>query len=251
MSNVFVENETLQNIADAIRNKTGKTEKMLPAEMSAEIGSIETGGGYDQGFEDGKNSVIPLERYATTIRFASMDIFGETDVVLNLDSAIALNNLFYQAQNNTVEHLTINCPNLVTSMQQFHQWSDKTLRKLTLNVDTQKVTSYLNALGGCSALEIIDGTPLNFSSVGSSGLGSIVTNCLSLQEFRVVKNSIYRAFSVAHCSLLSDETIQSIIDGLADLTGQTALTIDWHSDIVLKLSDEQWTQLISKNWEAI
>ncbi|MBR5223242.1 MAG: hypothetical protein IKV81_03660 [Clostridia bacterium] len=45
MPNVFIENATLENIADAIRNKTGKTEKMLPAEMPAEIESIEAGGG--------------------------------------------------------------------------------------------------------------------------------------------------------------------------------------------------------------
>ena len=42
---------------------------------------------YNQGYEDSKNSVIPLERYARTIAFISMDMFDTPNVVLNLDSA--------------------------------------------------------------------------------------------------------------------------------------------------------------------
>ena len=52
MANVLVENATLQSIADAIRNKTGKTETMLPAEMPAEISGIETGDKHYDAFWD-------------------------------------------------------------------------------------------------------------------------------------------------------------------------------------------------------
>lgn len=44
MSKVLVENNTLVNIADAIRSKTGKEDKMKPGQMAEEIGNIETGG---------------------------------------------------------------------------------------------------------------------------------------------------------------------------------------------------------------
>ena len=44
MAKVFIEETTLTAIGDAIRNKTGKTALIDPANMSAEIASIEAGG---------------------------------------------------------------------------------------------------------------------------------------------------------------------------------------------------------------
>lgn len=40
--NVLINENTMLNIAEAIRGKTGKTDKILPANMPAEIASIET-----------------------------------------------------------------------------------------------------------------------------------------------------------------------------------------------------------------
>ena len=45
MAKVFIEESTLTNIGNSIRNKTGKTELIDPALMSAEIDSISAGGG--------------------------------------------------------------------------------------------------------------------------------------------------------------------------------------------------------------
>lgn len=47
MAKVFIEESTLTAIGDSIREKTGKTELIDPALMSAEIKSIEAGGGPD------------------------------------------------------------------------------------------------------------------------------------------------------------------------------------------------------------
>lgn len=44
MSNVLVEESTMANIANAIRTKTGKENKILPKDMPSEIGKIESGG---------------------------------------------------------------------------------------------------------------------------------------------------------------------------------------------------------------
>ena len=43
MANVFIEETVLTDIGDAIRSKTGKTNKMLPSKMPDEIASITTG----------------------------------------------------------------------------------------------------------------------------------------------------------------------------------------------------------------
>lgn len=44
MANVLVEEQTLKNIANSIRAKSGKTEKMLPSAMSEEIDNLPSGG---------------------------------------------------------------------------------------------------------------------------------------------------------------------------------------------------------------
>lgn len=45
MAEYLIQSETLDDIADAIRAKTGGSSAMTPAEMVTAIGSIETGGG--------------------------------------------------------------------------------------------------------------------------------------------------------------------------------------------------------------
>lgn len=40
MANVLVEENTLKDIADAIRSKTGKTDLLLPSQMAAEINEL-------------------------------------------------------------------------------------------------------------------------------------------------------------------------------------------------------------------
>lgn len=44
MANVLIDEQTLKNIADSIRAKSGKTDKMLPSAMSTEIDNLSSGG---------------------------------------------------------------------------------------------------------------------------------------------------------------------------------------------------------------
>lgn len=55
MAKVLIEATEMQSIADAIREKAGTTDKMLPSEMAEAIGNISTGGGDSQldGLIDG------------------------------------------------------------------------------------------------------------------------------------------------------------------------------------------------------
>ena len=131
-----------------------------------------------------------------------------------------------------------------------YDWWDKTLKRLTLNIDTQKVTNWNYTFAGLVALETIDGKPLNFSS-STSGTNTCFNSDENLKSFRVVANSIKQNFAVAKSSLLDSDTIQSIIDGLADLTGGTAQTLTLHSTVGSKLTDEQKATITAKNWELV
>ena len=47
---------------------------------------------------------------------------------------------------------------------------------------------------------------------------------------------------------LTNESVQSIIGVLADLTDKTALTLTLHADVKANLTEEQIAQITSKNW---
>lgn len=242
------------------RLQTAKADiKTAIEEKGVEVGNglIDTYAEKIKEITGGGGDVIDFARYAKTITFASLNIFGKSEVVLNLDSATQLNMLFRITtaaesanKNTTVEHLTINCPNLITQTAYMlsvnYSVKDEMLKRVTLNVDTSKCTNFNCAFEYCVALEIIDGFPLDFSSATMAT--NPLHNCLKLIEFRVVENSIKISFNAQHCSNLSAETIQSIINGLADLTGQTTQTVTFYSTVGAKLTDEQKATITAKNW---
>lgn len=69
-----------------------------------------------------------------------------------------------------------------------------------------------------------------------------------LEEIRFKKDTINVNIQLDQSPLLSDTTIQSVIDGLSDLTGQTTQTITFHADVKAKLTEEQIATITSKNW---
>ena len=250
------------NIKSAIEEKGVTVGNGTIDTYAEKISEISVGGGsgdYEQGYEDGKNSVVDIARTLKTARFLNLNVFGKTEVELNLDSWVGgFQNLFQitseENRNVTCEHITINCSYIPENLNQMffcqYPYTDETLKRLTLNFDTQKCVNYLNAFTQMRALEVIDGKPLDFSSVTSASNTNAFPNCVSLKEVRFVPNSIKVSIKLDNSSLLSTETIQSIIDGLADLTGGTAQTLDFHADVVAKLTAEQIAQIYYKNWSV-
>jgi hypothetical protein len=152
-----------------------------------------------------------------------------------------------EVANTIVEHLTINGGELLTCGQMFYSPSGSSILKhITLNADLSKSTNTGHLFSYCANLEIVDGTPLDFSS--STGVGRIASNCLKLREIRFAPLSIKKAINMINSGELTDESTQSIIDGLADLTGQTSQKVELHSDILAKLTKEQINTISSKNW---
>lgn len=214
--------------------------------------------GLEQGFEDGKNSVVDIGEYCTSIRFDNLNYFGRNEITLNLNKVTSFDNMLQASiTNTTVEHIIINSPNKITGMHSFIGGDATTkgnvLKHLTLNVDTQNAVRWGSCFRYAQNLEIIDGMPLDFSSAStaSGGFSNVIVNCYALKEVRFAPNSLKLSLSLSNSNLLSTESIQSIIDGLADLTGQTAQTLGFHANVILKLTDEQWEQINNKNWSAL
>lgn len=199
-----------------------------------------------------------LVKYADNIRFRNLNLFGKEEVILNLDNICDLTNLCstkvgVEYNNKTVKHITVNCPNQVTSMNMAfgtNGVADQTLEHITLNVDTSKCGDWGQTFLKLFALKIIDGTPLNFSLININTANTFNAT-YALEEVRFVENSIVRNTGFARCENLSNDTVESIISGLADLTGQTTQTLTLRATVGGKLTDEQKAIITAKNWTLV
>jgi hypothetical protein len=118
-------------------------------------------------------------------------------------------------------------------------------------VDMRKVSSAANAnnvfrQGGADTLETIDKVIVSEKyPLGSNSF----TNCTKLKNI-TIEGDITGNFSIASSSLLTDDSIDSIISHLVDLTGATSKTLSVASSVKTKIqANSTWLATItSKNW---
>lgn len=144
-----------------------------------------------------------------------------------------------------------------------------------ISEDQSNVVEFVSSLNlsdtGRATLEVVDLSEFNkkFSTLNmafryqaklKSILGALdlsectnTTNaflgCNALEDIEFVPNTIKININFAYSNNLTAKSIQSIIDGLA--TVETAQTLDFHADIVAKLTEEQWVQITDKNWSVL
>jgi hypothetical protein len=82
-------------------------------------------------------------------------------------------------------------------------------------------------------------------------LNYMFTGCSGLKRVYFVSGCIKLSISFANSSLLEDASIQSIIDGLADLTDKDQQTLTFHSDVGAKLTEAQKATITNKNWKLV
>lgn len=238
--------EKMTAIADAIREKTDGTEKLSLDDMPRQIGSIKT---YSEGYEQGKMDGNVL-LYAVTIPSYANAAFPDG----------------YE--------LTLNIPNFTPDSNLLGNWANVTGLK-RLKLVSSAAASELNAstLMNSSSIEVFDISefPRNFTRMTSTFLhcrylreiigafdftGAVFNgyeffNCYALEEIRIKTGTLNKSMAVAQSDKLSAESIQSIIDGLADLTGQTTQTLTLHATVGAKLTDEQKATVTAKNWTLV
>ena len=250
MSKVFIEESTLTAIGDAIREKEGSAELIPTAEMAQRIGALSGGGGVD------------FSQWGE-IRLVTLNCFDNSEATINLPLAQSLEKLCFREKdtsgewkNTTVEHLTINCPNHVGSIA-YMLTANATVREgklkhLTMNVDTSMATTALNAFYACNELEIIDGTPLDFSGMTSN---SHMTNafhmCYKLAEVRF-KGQINVSVAMVKLQQISKATINSVVACLADdATGKSISFNEKRINALYKTSEGAADGASSAEWAAI
>lgn len=102
------------------------------------------------------------------------------------------------------------------------------------------------SFNGRGAIENIIGE-LDFSFIGNANSQNAAFNgCNSLKEIRFTKESIKYNLSFTQSSQLSDESIQSILDGLATVSSTQTLSLN--SAVYAKLTEEQKQSATDKGW---
>lgn len=112
---VFIKQSTLMSIADSIREKTGKTEKIDPLYMPDEISTISGGGSINTGFIDGTLTVITAEDLAGVTRIRDYAFYycdSLTDITIPDSVTTIGSNAFYSCDSLT----DITIPDSVTSI---------------------------------------------------------------------------------------------------------------------------------------
>lgn len=159
--------------------------------------------------------------------------------------------------------------NIDFSQMMFHASGVKKVIMRRNNSEQLSVNWY-RILSNCTTIETLDFSNINIVVTGllsgfekATKLREIIgcitldpscksTSCFGgttmLETITFTSQTIAQTISFSGSSRLSSVSIQSIIDGLADLTGATSQKISFHSTVLNKLTDEQLEQILAKNW---
>ena len=302
MAKIMTDSKHYTDIANAIREKTSSTEQMKPSEMSERILSIQSGGSYDEGYQDGMASYAERDAFivgSTNMELASIGVSaieGVLEIPAKIDEvydkgyedgtaeggggedvllyAKTLPSYYSSAFPEGYE-LTLTIPNFEPDTSgSFGKWGNVTgLKRLKLVSNATVSGLIATTLMNSSSIEEFDISefPRNFTVMASTFLhcqklrkilgeldltsatfnGYEFYNCTSLEEIRIKAGTLNKSVAFAQSSKLSDASILSIIDGLADLSGQTRQTITFHKDMESRITPDQKIAIDEKNWSQV
>lgn len=208
-------------------------------------------GGYERGYAKGYAEGRDIWNYVRSISgaFQNNTFPAGTNLVLNVPNlSLSVNegNLNYTFRSTTgLESITLKCTTRGVAMHAhgaFSRCSD--LKFLDLSEFNTTFGTSTDVFYSCTSLEEIRGEIENTTTNWTLWFAS----CVKLREVRFKANSIKGAFTIAQSPLLSAESIQSIVDGLADMTGGTSYKLTLHADVKAKLTEEQLATIAAKNW---
>lgn len=206
---------------------------------------------YDKGHTDGLNSAPPnYLPYLVNVVFNGA-VFPEDkrDVKLYLSpkTMVGGSNNWFGYTNAT--SLTVIGETITTFYSRYAFSNNSELKTIDLSQCDKGVIKLSESaeytFQNCTSLEEIIG---ELDCSDTTNFFRFVHGCTKLREIRITPSTVKYDLSFNASQLLSNETIKSIIDGLADLTGQTTQTITFHATVGAKLTDEQKATITAKNW---
>lgn len=234
MANKLYDENSVKAVADAIRAKNGSTEQYKLADMPQAIENIQS---------------IPEGNCWDYIDSFKISPFAQTGEILNVvipKYVTALNRTFactYATQGGQYKTVIISkldeAEYPVTAMTTMFDYNYR-VGNVYLNIDTSKVTSFQWFIG--NYIQNIYG---DFDLSSATNLSGAFTG----QHLRIITfkpETIHISITFYNASHLTDESIQSIINGLAQ--AETAQTLTLHSTVKAKLTEEQIAAINEKGW---
>ena len=195
---------------------------------------------YDKGYTDG---ALPITHMHNLNQAFQNSTFPENyDLVLHLKKPVGMQYCFSKSN---VRSVTLIAEQEGSTMITFCFRDCSNLQVIDIKNYKATITDISYAFYYASKLKSIYGA-LDIS--GGQNTTAAFDGCVLLEDIEFVPNTIKVNISFLNCANLSDVSIQSIIDGLADLTGQTTQTITFHATVGTKLTDEQKATITAKNW---
>ena len=227
----------LTAIADAIRSKTNTSEKLTLDEMPSAIEGIQSGGGVD------------IICYATDWAQLFQNSVFEENTEVDVNSKVNINsttsNMFAGAKN--VKKIKLSATFSQYPITVNYMFSNcLTVEEIDISNLNFQIYNSVSAFQGCSSLKKIIGI-IDFSK--ALNITNFFYGTIALEEVRIKENSLSLNVSLVQSPNLSDASIDSLVKGFADMTGQTSIVFTVHKDVKAKIEANQtWlSTLTSKN----
>ena len=209
-------------------------------------------GGYDEGYADGKaegmeqgfeEGVLSVPSYyAEYINFGG-EVFPENyNFVMKVRKSIGIN--FMRSQNLKSIKLIADDTTHTINMQQIYR-ECATLEIVDLTEYGRKITNASYMFFQAKAIKSVYGA-LDVSECTS--FTNWLNGAPNLEDIEFAPGTIKISIPFSWNDKLTDASVQSIIDGLADLTGQTAQTLTFTGTVGNKLTQAQKDAISAKNW---
>lgn len=201
--------------------------------------------GYGEGHTDGFDlGALPMYYIKSLNAMFMGTIFAEnTELIVKMLQCNTLNYAFTNTQNIKKLVLTIETPATIPWSMVFS--SMKGVEYIDLSKCRVKPTDFTSAFSSNQTLKSIKG---NLDLSECTKTTSAFFNDTALEEVSFVPQSIKLSIDFYWCAYLTPATVDSIIEGLADLTGGTAQKVTFHSDIMDNLTPAQMNAMTAKNW---
>lgn len=206
---------------------------------------------YNAGLEKGKSQGGNVPKWAQNLDIAKFktDAWADEETVIDIPALSSISEIFQNVQFTKIKKLTIKSDTPIKGASYAFlapMGGTAFLETLVLDCDFSQCTLFDTWLMRQQKLKRIEGQPFNLS--GATRLSSFAPYAYAVEYFRVVPETIMVSFAIEHWSKLDEGTIQSVIDGLADMTGGDAKTLALHADVKAKLTETQLATITGKNW---
>ena len=235
-SNYAIRSDTLINLADAIRDKAKLAERLTPGKMIDAVKSIvaneftqeDLNGAFEQGEQFAYDQFWDMYqnegnagnyRYAFAYRWDDNNYHPKYDILCNENS-----------DNSNAIYLFYNASSLTDTKVNIYVYAS--------------LADYM--FTRCRSLETIPLLHLE----GPTRFSSCFAGCTALKNL-TIGGSINASFSLKDSTLLTNESVQSVIDHLKEFDAPNSATLTLAANVGAKLTELQIATIGAKNWNLV